>query len=315
MESWRRWPGAFAIRRPGGGVAGAAPGCSGPPGWDGSRRTAKRRGRSRTLVAPGFRYPCRRVPDGRLGCYELPEDGLGRGGWRIGRLCAGEPLADAGISPASSASRWASSPMNTGIHAATLWAHVRTGRAGIVAGTVREAASSRRGSSRPGGSMATPGFRNLPLVARLQQLGGLLRPQPESCYGPWPDARLGSRLGHGAGHGAGRHGSFAPAGQPGDCAGVAVVARSRPTASARPLGLGAVGVFSIRLPVGLGHAWFGVLAPEDEISFDLGGVQYEHGIVRCCVGVSVGHRAGVWQGLAGLGTLQAEQVEGSTGFW
>ena len=28
------------------------------------------------------------------------------------------------------------------------------------------------------------GFQDLPLVARLQQRDGLLRPQPERCYGP-----------------------------------------------------------------------------------------------------------------------------------
>ena len=67
MESWRRWPEAFAIRRPDVEVAGAVPGCSAPPGRYGPRRTAKRRGRSRTAVAPGFWYPCRRVPSGQPG--------------------------------------------------------------------------------------------------------------------------------------------------------------------------------------------------------------------------------------------------------
>ena len=38
-------------------------------------------------------------------------------------------LADAFISPASSVSRWASSPMNTGIHAATAWS-LRSDRLG-----------------------------------------------------------------------------------------------------------------------------------------------------------------------------------------
>ena len=163
------------------------------------------------------------------------------------------------------------------------------------------------------GSDGDAGFQDLPLVARLQQLGGLLRPQPERCYGPWPDAGLGSRLGHGAGHGAGRRRGVAPAGQPGD--GEAVVVRFEAGRFGQELRLGAVGVFSSRLPVGRRQACPGVLAPEDEISFDLGGVQDEHGFVRCCVGMSVCYGAGVWQGLAGLGTLQAKQVEGSTGFW
>ena len=136
-------------------------------------------------------------------------------------------------------------------------------------------------------------------MARLQQRDGLLRPQPECCYGPWPDARLGSRLGHGAGNRAGRHGRVAPAGQPGDCAGKAVAASFETGRFRYPLGLGAVGVFSIRLAGGRRRVWPGVLAPEDEISFDLGGVQYEHGVVRCCVGVSVGYGDWIWQGLTG----------------
>ena len=144
------------------------------------------------------------------------------------------------------------------------------------------------------GSDGDAGFQDLPLVARLQQLGGLLRPQPERCYGPWPDAGLGSRLGHGAGHGAGRRRGVAPAGQPGD--GEAVVVRFEAGRFGQELRLGAVGVFSSRLPVGRRQACPGVLAPEDEISFDLGGVQDEHGFVRCCVGMSVCYGAGVWQG-------------------
>ena len=145
------------------------------------------------------------------------------------------------------------------------------------------------------GSDGDAGFQDLPLVARLQQLGGLLRPQPESCYGPWPDARLGSRLGRRASHGAGRHGSFAPAGQPSDYAGEAVVASFEADLIGQDLRLGAVGVFPGRLPVGLRQAWPGVLAPENEISLYLGSMQDEHGVVQCCVGVSVCYGAGVWQ--------------------
>ena len=135
-------------------------------------------------------------------------------------------------------------------------------------------------------------------MARLQQRDGLLRPQPERCYGPWPDAGLGSGPGHGAGHGAGRHGSVAPAGQPGD--GEAVAVRLEAGRFGQELRLGAVGVFSIRLPVGRRQACPGVLAPEDQVSFDLGGVQDEHGFVRCCVGVSVCYGAGIWQGPGGF---------------
>ena len=52
-------------------------------------------------------------------------------------------LADAGISPASPASRWASSPMNTGIHAATVWPP-RSDRLGRnCCRAVRETASCR----------------------------------------------------------------------------------------------------------------------------------------------------------------------------
>ena len=54
------------------------------------------------------------------------------------------------------------------------------------------------------------------------------------------------------------------------------------------MGLGAVGVYPSRLPVGRRRARFGVLAPEDQVSFDLGGVQDEHGVVQCCVPVSLG---------------------------
>ena len=135
-------------------------------------------------------------------------------------------LADAGISPASSASRWASSPMNTGIHAATVWPP-RSDRLGRNCCRAVRADANVQGVG-PVGQVRSDGhagFQDLPLVARLQQLGGLLRPQPESCYGPWPDARLGSRLGRRASHGAGRHGGVAPAGQPSDCAGEVAVAR------------------------------------------------------------------------------------------
>ena len=134
-------------------------------------------------------------------------------------------------------------------------------------------------------------------MARLQQRDGLLRPQPERCYGPWPDAGLGSGPGHGGGHGAGRHRGIAPAGQPGD--GEAVVVRLEADRFGQELRLGAVGVFPIRLGGGGRRVLLGVLSPEDEVSLDLSGVQDEHGVVRCYVEVSVGYGDGVWQGLAG----------------
>ena len=139
------------------------------------------------------------------------------------------------------------------------------------------------------------GFQDMPLVARLQQLGGLLRLQLERGYGPWPDARLGSRLGRGAAHGAGRHGCIAPAGQPSHCAGEAAVARFEADRFGHDLRLGAVGVFSSRLPARQLRAWLGVLAPEDKVSLYLGGMQDEHGVVQYCVDVSVCYGAGVWQ--------------------
>ena len=60
-------------------------------------------------------------------------------------------------------------------------------------------------------------------------------------------------------------GKFAPAGQPGDCAGEAVAARFEADCLGYELGLGAEGVASIRLPVGRPRERLGVLAPEDEV--------------------------------------------------
>ena len=137
-------------------------------------------------------------------------------------------------------------------------------------------------------------------MARLQQLDGLLRPQQERCHGPWPDARLGSRLGRGAGHGVGRHGGAAQGGQPNDCAAEAIVAHFEADRLGQESSLGFVGVFSNTLPVGRRQAWFGVLAPQDEVTFNSGGVQDEHGVVRCFVKASVAYGAGPWQGLIGF---------------
>ena len=74
-----------------------------------------------------------------------------------------------------------------------------------------------------------------------------------------------------------------------------LVARFEADRFGQDLRLGAVGVFPGRLPVGLRQAWPGVLAPEDKVSLYLGGMQDEHGIVQCCVRVSVCYGAGVWQ--------------------
>ena len=77
-------------------------------------------------------------------------------------------LADAGISPASSASRWASSPVNTGIHAATVWS-LTFGEAG------QELLPGRQGDRQLQGvgpvgqvrSDGDAGFHDLAPVARL----------------------------------------------------------------------------------------------------------------------------------------------------
>ena len=149
--------------------------------------------------------------------------------------------------------------------------------------------------------MATPGFRTCRwwhVCSSGTACSGLSR-SVVTVHGLMRG--LGSRLGHGAGHGAGRRRGDAPARQPGD--GEAVIVRFEAGRFGQELRLGAVGVFSSRLPVGRRQACPGVLAPEDKVSFDLGGVQDEHGFVRCCVGVSVCYGAGVWQG---PGAFQAQ---------
>ena len=246
----------------------------------------------------GFRTAACQVVD--LGRYELPEDGLGRDGWRFGAPCAGERpgrrrhQSGQFRQPARLFADEHRNPCRQGLPAPL-------GQAG------QELLAGRQGDRQlqgvcPVGQVCSDGdagFQDAPLVARLQQRDGLLRTQPECRYGPWPGAWLGSGPGHGTGHGAGRHGCVAPAGQPGDCAGEAVVAGFKADRFCQKLGLGAEGVFSSRLTGGRRGVWLGVLAPEDEVSFDLSGVQDEHGVVRCCVGWSVGYGDGVWQGLDG----------------
>ena len=199
-----------------------------------------------------------------LGCNELPEDRLGRGDRRFGGHCPGERPGrrrhQSGQfgQPVRVLADKHRNPCAQGLVAPF-------GQAGQELLPGRQGGCHLQGVGPVGQvrSDGDAGSHDLSPMPRLQQLGGLLRPQPESCYGPWPDARLGSRLGHWAGHGAGRHGSVAPAGQPGDCAGVAVVDRFEADRFGYGPGLGAVGVFPIQLPVGRRQAWFGVLAPED----------------------------------------------------
>ena len=144
------------------------------------------------------------------------------------------------------------------------------------------------------------GFQDVTLVARLQQRDGLLRPQPERCYGPRSDAGLRPRTGRGAGHGAGRHGSVAQGGQPSDCAGEVAVARFLAGRFGQEPGSGAVRVFSSRPRVGRSVARVGVLGPEDQVSLNGGGVEYEHGVIRFCVAASVDDGTLFWQGAEGF---------------
>ena len=83
-----------------------------------------------------------------------------------------------------------------------------------------------------------------------------------------------------------------------------------------------MGVFSRRLPVGQSVAGVGVLGPEDQVSLNDGGVEDEHGVVRCCVGASVDDGALLWQGAEGfqkrLGSVgRVSNAAGGepTGFW
>ena len=205
--------------------------------------------------------PCQVVD---LGCYELPEDGLGRGGRRFGRLCAGERPGRR---------RHQSGQLGQPVRVLSD-EHRNPRRQGLVAPlgqAGQELLPDRQGGCQlqgvgPVGQVCSDGdarFQDAPLVARLQQRDGLIRHQPECCYGPWPGARLGSGPGHGTGNRAGRHGRVAPAGQPGDCAGKAVVASFETGRFGQEPGLGAVGVFSSRLAGGRRRVWPGVLAPED----------------------------------------------------
>ena len=236
-----------------------------------------------------------------LDCYELPEDCLGRCGRRFGGTCAGErpgrrrhQSGQLG-QPVGILADEHRNPCRHGLPAP-----FREAGQELLTGRQRDRQLHGVGPVGQIGPNGDAGFHDLLPVPLLQQLHGLLRCQAERCHGPWPDARLCSRLGHGASHGAGRHGGVAPAGQPGDCAAEAIIAHFEPDRFGYALGFGAVWVFPIQLPVGRRQAWLGVLAPENEVSFVSGGVQDEHGVVRCRMRMTLDDRARVWQGAGGF---------------
>ena len=166
------------------------------------------------------------------------------------------------------------------------------------------------------------GFQHALPVAGLQQPDGLLRVRTQRGYCPRSDAGLGPGSGHRASQGAGGHRGVAPAGQPGDGAVEAVVACFQAGRFGQEPGSGAVGVLSSRLPGGRSVARAGVLGPEDQVSLNRGGVEDEHGVVRCCVEASVDDGKLLWQGaeefqqrLGAIRRVTNAAGGDPTGFW